>query len=224
MPGPVTSHDQSNAEESAENASELDDKDNEDYAADEVSGKPRRHRELNVYETVKRWVTGERAEFEPCDIQHQLELEARKLMNESGMLKTPNHKETKTELGMWKKGASHTNRYGINHQMYKCQMYYRCKCRAYIRVETGPDYIELQRSNRHSHGQDFSKGLKAQQIVAVQEAVRTAPGVSAAQLRRNLLMHIAQQPDQDHCSRKCAQFQSHRPDGTQADKGSPASR
>jgi hypothetical protein len=68
-------------------------------------------------------------------------------------------------------------------------MYYRCRCRAFIRVETGPDYIELQRSNRHSHGQDYSKGLKEQQIVAVQEAVRTAPGVSASQLRRNMLVH-----------------------------------
>jgi hypothetical protein len=54
-------------------------------------------------------------------------------------------------------------------------------------VETGPDYIE--RSNQHSHGQDYSKGLKEQQIVAVQEAVRTAPGVSASQLRRNMLLH-----------------------------------
>ncbi len=115
QPNPVTplrprrnawaSHDQSNAEEPAENASELNDKDDEDDAADEVSYKPKRHRELNVYETVKRWVTGEMAEFEACDIQHQLELEARKLMNESGLMKTPNHKETKTELGLWKKFA-----------------------------------------------------------------------------------------------------------------------
>ncbi len=56
-----------NAKESAENASELDD---EDDAADKVSDKLKMHRELNVYETVKRWVTGEMAEFEPCDIRH----------------------------------------------------------------------------------------------------------------------------------------------------------
>ncbi len=102
QPNPVTpprplrdagaSHDQSNAVEPAENASELDDEDDED-AADEVSDKPKRHRELNAHETVTRWVTGEMAEFEPCHIRHQLELEARKLMNESGLMKTPNHKE-----------------------------------------------------------------------------------------------------------------------------------
>jgi hypothetical protein len=76
MPGPVTSHDQSNAEESAENASELDDEDDEHDAASEVSDKPKRHCEINVYETVKGWVTGEMAELEPCDIRHELELEA----------------------------------------------------------------------------------------------------------------------------------------------------
>ncbi len=83
QPNPVTpprplrnawaSHDQSNAEETAENASELDYEDDEDDAADEVSDKPKRHREINVYETIKRWVTGEMAELEPCDIRHQLE-------------------------------------------------------------------------------------------------------------------------------------------------------
>jgi hypothetical protein len=45
------------------------------------------------------------AELEPCDIRHQLELEARKLMNESGMVKLPNHKERKSKLAMWKKSA-----------------------------------------------------------------------------------------------------------------------
>ncbi len=73
QPNPVTpprprrnawaSHDQSNAEEPAENASELDDEDDEDDAADEVSNKPKRHCELNVYETVNRRVTDEIAEF-----------------------------------------------------------------------------------------------------------------------------------------------------------------
>ena len=66
-------------------------------AADEVSDKPKRHREINVYEPVKRWVTGEMAELEPCDIRHQLDLEARKLTNESGMVKLPNKKGTKKQ-------------------------------------------------------------------------------------------------------------------------------
>ncbi len=90
-------HDQQNAEEPAENDSELDNEDDEDDAADEASDKPKRHRELNVYETVKSWVTGKIAEFELGDIEHQLELETRKLMNESEMVKLPNYKETKKQ-------------------------------------------------------------------------------------------------------------------------------
>ncbi len=96
QPNPVTpsrplrnagaSHDQSNAEEPAENDSELDDEDDEDDAADEASDKPKRHRELNVYDTVKRWVTGKMAEFDPCDIQHQLELEARNTITDKSVL------------------------------------------------------------------------------------------------------------------------------------------
>ncbi len=85
QPNPVTpsrlrcnagaSHDQpeSNAEEPVEEPAENDSKlDNEDYEADEAdeaSDKPKRHCELNVYETIKRW-----AEFELWDIGHQLEL------------------------------------------------------------------------------------------------------------------------------------------------------
>ncbi len=59
-----------------------------------------------------------------------------------------------------------------------------------IRVVMGPDYIELQRSGTHHHVQIVGKGkLTIEQMLAVQEAARTAPGVSAAQLRRNMLTH-----------------------------------
>ena len=55
----MASHDESNAEEPEENDSELDHKSDEDKEAGEASDKPKRHRELKVYATVKRWVTGE---------------------------------------------------------------------------------------------------------------------------------------------------------------------
>jgi hypothetical protein len=127
-----------NAEESAENASELDNEDDEDdevYAAYEVSYKQKRHLEINVYETVKRWVTGEMAELEPCDIQHQPELEARKLMNESGMEKLPNHKVTKKQACDVEEECITYNSYNIKHENYWCQMYHCCKCRAYIEAQ-----------------------------------------------------------------------------------------
>ena len=57
---------------------------------------------------------------------------------------------------------------------------------------TGPDFIELQLYGLHdknSHDKDESKPLKYDQIVSVVEAVKTAPTLSCAVLRRNLLDH-----------------------------------
>jgi hypothetical protein len=54
-------------------------------------------------------------------------------------------------------------------------------------------YLKLQRSElRHhaaSHAQDDSKKLKYEQMVAIRDAVFTAPQLSAAMLRRNMEMH-----------------------------------
>ena len=60
---------------------------------------------------------------------------------------------------------------------------------------TGPDYIELQRHGLHdrtSHEKDAIKKLKYDQFVLVVEAVKTAPTLSCAVLRRNLLDHASQ--------------------------------
>jgi hypothetical protein len=57
---------------------------------------------------------------------------------------------------------------------------------------TGPDFIELQRHGLHdkdSHDNDGSKKLKYDQIVSVVEAAKTAPTLSGAVLRRNLMDH-----------------------------------
>ena len=55
------------------------------------------------------------------------------------------------------------------------------------------EYIELQRSElRHqadSHAVDCSKKLKYNQVVAIREAVVTAPQLSARVLRRNMTLH-----------------------------------
>ncbi len=60
-----------------------------------------------------------------------------------------------------------------------------------LRHVMAKDYLELQRSElelRHheaSHAQDDSKKLKYEQMVAIRDAVVTAP-LSAAMLRRNM--------------------------------------
>ncbi len=56
-------------------------------------------------------------------------------------------------------------------------------------MKTGLDYIELKWRGNHHHVNDLSLGLKHYRTDAVQQAVRIAQGVSAAQLSRNLLMH-----------------------------------
>ncbi len=55
---------------------------------------------------------------------------------------------------------------------------------------TAPDFLELQRYGLHdkdSHDNDGSKKLKYEQIVSVHKAAKTAPTLSSAVLRRNLL-------------------------------------
>jgi hypothetical protein len=91
---------------------------------------------------------------------------------------------------MFKKNQSHTNYCGSKHAVYRCILRFRTCCQVAIRVVTGPDYIELMRSGTHHHVQTVDKGkLTIEQTLAVQEAARTAPVVSAAQLRRNMLTH-----------------------------------
>jgi hypothetical protein len=149
----------------------------------------KRHRELFVYETVKTWVDGARSEYDPVDIQHQIQLAAREMMHESGQVKLPNHKEVKGEIAMWKPAQVHIDRYGVKSENFQCPLFHRSKCKMRLRLVTSPDLIALQRTGEHSHGVSYAKGLSHQQIIAVQEAVRTAPRVSPSQLRQNLLIH-----------------------------------
>ena len=54
----------------------------------------------------------------------------------------------------------------------------------------GPEFTELQRHGLHdknSHDNDQSKNFTYNQIVSVVKAVKTAPTLSGAVLRRNLL-------------------------------------
>ena len=102
------------------------------------------------------------------------------------------HKSLATNLGMWKLGRSHTDKRGIRYDVYRCPMRNRCGCQVSLRVVIGPDFIELQRHGLHdknSHDNDQSKTLKYAEIFLVVEAVKTAPALSGAVLRRNLLDH-----------------------------------
>jgi hypothetical protein len=144
------------------------------------------------YAVVKRWVAGERAEMDEDAIRSELETQMRELMELSGQRKFPGHRTLDTDRGHWKLAGNHVDRRGIKYQVYRCPMRHRCQCKISCRLVTGPDFIELQRHGLHdkdSHDNDGSKKLKYDQIVSVHEAAKTAPTLSGAVLRRNLLDH-----------------------------------
>ncbi len=67
-----------------------------------------------------------------------------------------------------------------------------CQCKVSCRLVTGLKFIELQRHGLHdkdSHDNDGSKKLKYDLSVSVHEAAKTAPTLSGAVLRRNLMDH-----------------------------------
>ena len=156
----------------------------------ELPQKRKRSRTILKYEVVKRWTTGERAEKDDEVITNELSEEACKLMELSRQKKFPCHKSLDTDLGGWKLARTHTDKRGVKFEVYRCPMRHQCKCFVCIRVVTSADYIELQRSglhDRNSHEKDESKKLTYDQRVSVKEAAKTAPTLSGAVLRRNLL-------------------------------------
>jgi hypothetical protein len=61
----------------------------------------KRVQESQVWTIVKTWVTGESAKFEDADIKYQIEPAARVIMNGSGFVMLPWHKDNKTDLSMF---------------------------------------------------------------------------------------------------------------------------
>ena len=86
-------------------------------------------------------------------------------MEMSGQRKFFGHKRLPTDLGSWKLGRSHTDKYGIRYDVYRCPMRHWCTCHISMRVVTGPDFIELQRCwlhDKNSHDNYQSKKIEVQ--------------------------------------------------------------
>ena len=137
-------------------------------------------------------MTGERAELEPEEIQREMFEIARDFMTQSKLKKLPSHRHNPNDFHIWKFSRRGTRtKSGEKFKVYKCPMCYRCGCDARIRITTGPEFTQIEKHGEHnpnSHDEDKSKYLKHDQIVAVSDAVTIAPNISAAVLRRNLLM------------------------------------
>ncbi len=149
----------------------------------------KREQHLIVHVPITRWPTGDSAEMEEDEMMFDVAGEARKAMLLSGFKKAIHPKPT--DLGLWKKGQVHESRC-ITYTIYKFPMSGGPRCRCMLRLVMAKDHLELQLSElRHhaaSHAQDDSKKLKYEQMVAIRDAVVTAPQLSACMLRRNMQM------------------------------------
>ena len=181
------SHSESDGQMDSENDSDGDLQD---------SKKKRKYRGSREYTLMKRWVTGDKAEMDPDDIERELFELARDWMSQSKLKKLPGHQSKPTDVSLWKQFREYKAKKGsILVRLFRCPLLHRCKCKAGIRITEGPDWMQLERCGEHnanSHDDDHSKYLKHEQIVAVADAVTVAPQQSASQLRRNL--QLAESP------------------------------
>ena len=149
-----------------------------------------------LWTMMKRWVTGETAVMEQEDIDRELFELARQWMEVSKLKKLPCHIAKTTDVSLWKQYQDRVKKKsGIRIRSFRCPLKHRTGCGAGIRIQYGPDWMQLDRCGEHnasSHDQDRSNYLKYDQICAIADAVTVAPNLSAAQLRRN--MSLADSP------------------------------
>ncbi len=114
----------------------------------------------------------------------------------SKLKKLPGHVARETDVSLWKQYGDRVNKKSsVRIRAFQCPLKHRTGCGAGIRIQYCPDWMQLDRCGEHdanSHDGDRSKYLKYDQIVAIMDAVTTAPQLSAAQLRRN--MQLADSP------------------------------
>jgi hypothetical protein len=151
-------HDHPEAESSC---AESDDNQSEE---EEPVAPKKRARVLAQYVLVKLWITGERAEMDDEDIENQLFVEARDLMQLSRLKKLPGHKGLSTDLHLWKRaGRDHTTRAGMTYTIFCCPMSHQCDCKCTISVGRGDGILILERCCLHDmscHATDKSKFLQ----------------------------------------------------------------
>jgi hypothetical protein len=113
---------------------------------------------------IKRWVTGEKAEMEPQDIERELFKLARDWMPQSKLKILPGHQSRPTDASLGKQYREYkAKKKSVLIQLFRCQFHHRCGCQAGIRVMEGPAYMQLDRcgeDNANSHTQISRAFLK----------------------------------------------------------------
>jgi hypothetical protein len=109
---------------------------------------------------MKRWVTGEQAEMDQDDIDRELFELAREWMEVSKLKKLPGHVAKETDVSLWKQFRDWTKKKGaVRIRAFRCPLKHRTGCNAGIRIQYGPDWMQLDRCGEHnanSHDQCFT--------------------------------------------------------------------
>ena len=172
-----------------EHESESDDDDEEDV------GKKKRtlKKDLRGWESVAMIQKGEAALHYTEDIKQLIYEAAKKIMEDSGLIKLATHRPKPSDLHLWKHRTSwdadgNTTRTTI----YYCPLLtkFGCTCQLKVTDMSSAVYVEKRgehNKDSHSSDKDKSKFLKLHQIEAIRSGVIIAPKQTAKHLRRNLM-------------------------------------
>jgi hypothetical protein len=108
-----------------------------------------------VYTTIARHVTGEKACYDPEDIQYSIYEHAREYMYKSLQQYNPSDVKDPTDLHIWKLDSEYLGDDRVTTvKLYRCPFKFQCNCSAGLKVAEGPDYILIARCgihNKNSH-------------------------------------------------------------------------
>ena len=118
---------------------------------DRVANAPASKKPKQVYTTIARYETGEKAQYEPEDIKYRIFEHARDFMYKSLQHYIPGDVKDPTDLHIWKLHAEHMEDDGVTTvKWYRCPFKYQCNCSAGLRITEGSDYILIARCGTHN--------------------------------------------------------------------------
>ncbi len=152
------------------------------------------------WESVAMYQKGETAVHDTEETKHLIYESAKKIMEESGLIKLSTHRSKPTDLHLWKHTITwHSDGDTTQNTMYHCPLKTKFGCRCQFKVihTTNAVYVEkrgvhdnnshapeMHDNNSHAPEKDQSKFLKLQQVEAIRTGVVIAPKQSAKHLRR----------------------------------------
>ena len=128
-------------------------------------GKKREYHPSRQYTEFKRWKTGSDFKLETEEINHEIYTLMKKFMQQSRLMKAPEHKQLESDVGLWKlqRAEYYNSRTDEWIRVYQCPMHYRCKCNALCRILSRKDYKRFEFFGTHdenSHANAASKKSK----------------------------------------------------------------